>query len=116
MESVFVGGFSQGCTVSLASFLLYKEVLKGCVGLSGAHNADIDILKIPQLEEKKKAPMFLYHGQEDPMISEELAKLTYQTFAEHGFTYDFHSEPSLEHSLSLEEIEKLKAFFGKLMV
>ena len=35
-EKVFIGGFSQGCALSLASFLLFEEGrLGGVVGLSG---------------------------------------------------------------------------------
>ena len=36
-EKVFIGGLSQGCVISLATFLLYSEgQLGGVVGLSGA--------------------------------------------------------------------------------
>ena len=42
-EKVFVGGFSQGCALSLASFLLFEGGrLGGVVGLSGNQCADID--------------------------------------------------------------------------
>ena len=35
-EKVYVGGFSQGCAISLASFLLFNEgQLGGVVGISG---------------------------------------------------------------------------------
>lgn len=35
-EKVFIGGFSQGCAISLATFLNYPSVLGGVAGLSGA--------------------------------------------------------------------------------
>ena len=60
--------------------------------------------------------MFLYHGQDDPMISEKLAKLTYEVFTERGFNFTYTSEAGLVHSLSLEEINLLKVFFDKHMV
>ena len=42
-DKVFIGGFSQGCAVSVATFLLYQGGrLGGCVGLSGAHSTVID--------------------------------------------------------------------------
>ena len=37
-ERVFIGGFSQGCAISVATFLQFKQgQLGGVVGLSGAH-------------------------------------------------------------------------------
>lgn len=45
-EQIFIGGFSQGCAISIATFLLYKGGrLGGCVGLSGIHVAIIDYKK-----------------------------------------------------------------------
>lgn len=41
-EKVFIGGFSQGCAISLATFLSYPGVLGGVVGLSGAQSAKIE--------------------------------------------------------------------------
>ena len=51
--------------------------------------------------------MFLYHGDDDPMIPEELAKLTYEIFTERGFNFTYTVEPGLVHSLSLDEIKKM---------
>jgi len=35
-NKVFVGGFSQGCAVSLATLISYPKPLGGIVGMSGA--------------------------------------------------------------------------------
>lgn len=67
-ENVFVGGFSQGCAVSLASFLTYKAALGGVVGLSGMHALDLDWAKEVDVPLKKQTKVFLYHGKSDPLI------------------------------------------------
>lgn len=41
-EQIFVGGFSQGCAMALATFLHHKGCLGGVVGLSGALMSEID--------------------------------------------------------------------------
>ena len=52
---VFVGGFSQGGTAALATFLLYNSgELGGCAVYSGAHLAIIDYDKEVDLELKRK--------------------------------------------------------------
>ena len=78
-KNVFIGGFSQGCAVSLASFLLYKGMLGGVVGLSGCQAAELDWTKIDLLI-KTKTPLFLYHGEDDPVVPEELAIHSYEMF------------------------------------
>ena len=67
-EKVYIGGFSQGCAISLATFLLYPKRLGGCVGLSGAHMLECDYDKEVDLPLKRQTKMFLYHGEDDPVI------------------------------------------------
>ena len=78
-ENVFIGGFSQGCALSLATFLTSKHKFGGVVGLSGALCLDIDWSNF-DFASKKETPLFLYHGQNDSVVPEELAKLTYEIF------------------------------------
>ena len=69
-ENVYLGGFSQGCSLSLATFLLLKEhQLGGVIGLSGMLALKIkDWEKEIDLPLKRKTPIFLYHGESDGMI------------------------------------------------
>jgi len=79
-SKVFIGGFSQGCAISLATFLRYdKGALGGVIGLSGAHCATTDWDNI-DLDLKKKTEMFLYHGEHDNMIPCNLAIKSYEVF------------------------------------
>ena len=75
---VFLGGFSQGCAISIATFLLYRDgQLGGCVGLSGAHSVILDYENEVDLELKRKTKMFLYHGEDDPVIDVNSAEKSY---------------------------------------
>ena len=60
--------------------------------------------------------MFLYHGASDPVIAAGAAAKSYEEFTEHQLDFTFEKEPGLEHSLSMPEIQKVKAFFASLMV
>ena len=62
---VFLGGLSQGCAVTLATFLSYKKgPLGGIVGLIGVQSAEDQYDKI-DLDMKRKTPILLYNGEED---------------------------------------------------
>eukprot|EP00806_Schmidingerella_arcuata_P005005 Macronucleus_5544.p1 GENE.Macronucleus_5544~~Macronucleus_5544.p1 ORF type:complete len:169 (+),score=27.04 Macronucleus_5544:1-507(+) len=116
-EKVFIGGFSQGCAISLATFLLYRQGrLGGCVGLSGAHSAIIDYEHEVDMPLKKQTKMFLYHGEDDPVIAVETAQISYEEFTDHQLDFTFEKEPGLVHSLSMGEIRKVAAFLNSLMV
>ena len=82
-KKVFIGGFSQGCAIALATFLLFKDgQLGGVVGLSGTHGVPIDWDKQVDLELKRKTKIFLYHGEADPMLPLEIVKISYEIFKE----------------------------------
>lgn len=115
-ESVFIGGFSQGCAISVATFLLYQGGrLGGCVGLSGCHSAVIDYANEVDLPLKRQTKMFLYHGEDDPVITVGSATKLYEEFGEHTLDFTYETEAGLKHSLSGAEIRKVGAFLKGLM-
>ena len=65
---------------------------------------------------KRETPIFLYHGEHDPMILWDHAKLSYEEFEKMGFKFTLKSEPGLEHSLSLEEIKEVSKFLNEHMI
>ena len=105
-QNIFLGGFSQGCCLSLATFLKLKDMqLGGVVGLSGMMALQIkDWDKELDLPLKRKTPMFLYHGESDPMIGCHDAAMSYDLFSKHKLSFEFHTERGLTHSLSMKEI------------
>jgi len=62
---VIIGGFSQGCMVSLSTLISWKKdrPLGGVIGLSGMQ--PIPEPKDINLDVIRKTPLFLYHGEHD---------------------------------------------------
>jgi phospholipase/carboxylesterase len=77
VSKVWVGGFSQGCALSLATLVTYPKAFGGVVGLSGMNALKIDWSQVPALGDKKNMPVFLYHGEGDDMIKHTIARMTY---------------------------------------
>eukprot|EP00347_Sterkiella_histriomuscorum_P020712 403336766 len=117
-QNLYVGGFSQGCAMSIATFLKYEFGVGGIIGLSGMNALKFDISKIPAYEEKKKTNIWLYHGIDDNMIRIDIAKMSYEALRskEHGFNVTFQEEEGLDHSLSQKELMLLKQHLHKQMV
>jgi predicted esterase len=61
----------------MATYLRFKGgALGGVVGASGCHCSITDWSDV-DVKIKKETPLFLYHGEDDPMIPIEFAKLSY---------------------------------------
>lgn len=61
-KRIFVGGFSQGCAISLLFGLSSKQQIGGVIGFSGY------LFKSFNLPNLEKVPVLLYHGLLDPTI------------------------------------------------
>ena len=106
-KKIIVGGFSQGAWVSYNVFLKWKHSIGALVCLSG-HTPPIDVSDIA--EDKKKIPIFWYHGDADPMVPEGLHRRGVKKLKDNGCNISYKIEPSLGHSLSLQEIKDLSKF------
>ena len=61
-SKVFLGGFSQGCAIVLATYLHFDGVLGGVYGASGVFSNVMDWSKV-DIAAKKSTPVMLYHGE-----------------------------------------------------
>ena len=119
-SKVFICGFSQGACVALSTFLNYEFGTKfgGVIGLSGMMGYKLpeeQKQKIMQDTVKQETPMLLYHGESDPMIPIDMAKMSYEVLDEINVKYQWGQEFGLEHSLSMQEIKEIKTFLDKHM-
>lgn len=80
MGRMFIGGFSQGAAIALASHIQQKgsTPLGGVIGLNGFQILDEDDHILKSLPLVKDTPLFLYHGTADNMIPAENAETTYK--------------------------------------
>ena len=105
---IVLGGFSQGCAVTLGAGLRYPARLAGLVGMSGYLP-----LAATTAAERRDAnaltPIFLAHGQRDAVISIERGTATRDALKALGMAVEWHAYP-MEHSVSAEEVADLKRF------
>ncbi|CDW78472.1 phospholipase carboxylesterase family protein [Stylonychia lemnae] len=114
-KQIFLGGFSQGCALALATFLKYDKLLGGIIGLSGMNALKFDLNNAPLYEEKKNTPIFLYHGEADNMINYHVAQLSYKEVFDQKFNANLTLESGMEHTLSEKELRLLQKFIHNQM-
>ena len=87
-ERIVIGGFSQGGAVSLFSGLTAKVKLGGVVGLSSylpINKKFTELIKDDANNVNKNTPVFMGHGEADPMVRFELGKMSSDMLTELGF-------------------------------
>ena len=105
---IVLGGFSQGCAVTLGAGLRYPARLAGLVGMSGY----LPLAAATEAERRDAnalTPIFLAHGQRDAVISIDRGAATRDALKALGMAVEWHDYP-MEHSVSAEEVADLKRF------
>ena len=114
-KQVFIGGFSQGCAVAMATWMHFGAELGGVWGSSGAWCSVVDWSKI-DVASKKKTPITLYHGAADDLITLEMAQISQAFLKTKGIDhFQDIAEEGLGHSFSGQQVMLLKMFFEKHM-
>ncbi len=112
-EKIFVGGFSQGGAVSLYSALRHEESLAGIIALS-TYLPMADRLDLAGSPANASIPIFMGHGQFDPLVPLSLAQQSLETLQSRGHPVSWRTYP-IPHSVSLEEFEELSVWFRETM-
>ena len=111
-KKMFIGGFSQGCSMALHTGLSFHHTLGGICGLSGFL---FDFTKID--EKKKDIPIFIYHGKMDDMVLCDLSVKDYkEKLIEKGFNVKLKLENNLGHGISRQEDIEIRKFFKEVMI
>ena len=103
-DRIIIGGFSQGCAVSLATSAVFDKPLAGVIGLSGylpirdtivsyAVDNKLDVIN-------KKTPYFLGHGTADPVVQFQYGKLSRDVLINQlgRENVSWNEYPGMEHS------------------
>ena len=108
-DSLFIGGFSQGGSLSLYAGLSFiEEPVNGIIGISSyAMNYSIK-------SQLKNTPVLLYHGLQDIMVPKKLAEASFQQNLK-DINYKFIIEPGLGHGISLHTIHQVKSWVKPLI-
>lgn len=109
-EQMALVGFSQGTMMALHVGLRRTEPCAGILGYSGIL-AGADVLAG---ELRVRPPVMLVHGEEDPVVSFELHRLTVAALEAHGVPVEAHARPGLGHSIDDEGLALGTAFLRRL--
>jgi len=110
---IVLGGFSQGCAVTLGAGLRYPERLAGLVGMSG-YLPLADTTAAERRDANTLTPLFLAHGQRDPVIAVSRGTATRDALRALGMAVEWH-EYLMEHSVCPEEVADLQRFLVRAL-
>ncbi|HEY0334788.1 MAG TPA: alpha/beta hydrolase [Stenotrophomonas sp.] len=104
-ERLLLAGFSQGGAITLAAGLRRQVPLAGLIGLS-TYLPDAANAAVARVAGAQRQPLFMAHGQADPVIPYVYAERSAQTLRELGFAVEWHRYP-MAHQVCAEEISDL---------
>ncbi|WP_368563452.1 alpha/beta hydrolase [Pseudoxanthomonas sp. UTMC 1351] len=110
-ERLLLAGFSQGGAIALAAGLRRAQPLAGLIALS-TYLPGADQATGALAEAVVRQPIFMAHGEGDPVIPLVYAERSAQVLKGLGFTIDWHRYP-MAHQVCAEEIRDLGDWMGQ---
>jgi len=110
---IVLAGFSQGGVIAIHTGVRHAERLAGIVALS-TYVVEPDKLAVEGSPANRDIPIFMAHGTYDPMIRPEWGDASRRALVAAGYKVEWHAYP-MPHSVVLEEIDAIKAFFLKVL-
>jgi phospholipase/carboxylesterase len=99
---IVLGGFSQGCAMTLMAGLRHGERLAGLLGMSG-YLPLADTTAAERSAANADVPIFLAHGRADPVIALARATASRDALQALGYPVEWHDYP-MPHSVCAQEI------------
>lgn len=112
-ERIVLAGFSQGCAMSLMTGLRHPQRLAGLVGLSG-YLPLADQTVAERHAANAETPVFLVHGQHDPVIPVARALAGRDALVAMGQPVEWHVYP-MEHSVCGPEVVDLNRWLLRVL-
>ena len=110
---IVLGGFSQGCAVTLGAGLRYGQRLAGLVGLSG-YLPLAETTAAERRDANALTPMFLAHGRSDGVVPMARGAAARDQLQSLGQTVEWHDYP-MQHSVCIEEVQALQRWLLKVL-
>ncbi|KAJ3942607.1 hypothetical protein N0V92_013762 [Colletotrichum tropicale] len=113
-DRIVLGGFSQGGAMAIFSGLTGTHKVAGIVGLScwlllSERFASL----VPADKPNQAMPIFMGHGDADPLVRPELGALSMEALKKLGYDVSRTLYPGMGHSACLEELDDVEAFLLK---
>lgn len=112
-ERIVLGGFSQGGAMSLMAGVTCPTKLGGIFGLSCYLLLQGKVKDmVPAANPNKATPIFMGHGDADPVVKYAWGKKTAEQLTEWGWDVNFKTYKGLPHSAAPEEIDDLETYLN----
>ncbi|KAG8865416.1 hypothetical protein FRB96_000306 [Tulasnella sp. 330] len=106
-NKIILGGFSQGCAMTLATGLTTERKLAGLICLSG--RLLYETIKGSISEHSRNLPIFWGHGTADSMVTYSCGQNAVKILRELSFkNIDFKTYHGLQHGVDQDEIDDLQ--------
>ncbi|KAG0873070.1 hypothetical protein G6F35_006866 [Rhizopus arrhizus] len=109
---IIVGGFSQGCVLSLLTGLTSEYKFGGIIGCSGWLGLSQKIATMAS-EANKQTPILMCHGDEDPVVKYEYGKASAEQLQSLNYNVTFKTYRGLTHSANAQELGDIAQFLQK---
>lgn len=113
-DKIVLAGFSQGGAIVLQAGLRQAKRLGGIMALS-TYLPLAEKLAEEKTEANQNAPIFLVHGAIDQVIPIELAYTTRGQLEKAGYAPEWHEYEHMPHSVSLDEINHISEWLGRIL-
>jgi phospholipase/carboxylesterase len=110
---IVLGGFSQGCAMTLLSALRYPKRLGGLIGMSG-YLPLASTLAAERHQANADVPLFLAHGRSDPVVGFDRATASRDALLALGYQVEWHEYP-MQHSVCPQEVVDLQKWLDKTL-
>lgn len=110
---IVLGGFSQGGAIALFSGPRYPEKLAGIMGLS-CYLLLEDLLPAERTRANYSTPVFLAHGNQDPVVDIRRGTEARQLLQAGGYPVEWHAY-SMPHSVCPQEVDDIAAWLRKVL-
>lgn len=112
-ERIVLAGFSQGGAVILQTGLRLNKALAGLMALS-TYLPLADSLENEKAEQNANTPIFMAHGDSDPVVRPELAYRSRSRLEQQGYSVQWQEYAGMQHSVCAEEIAHIRAWLLKV--
>ena len=110
---IVLGGFSQGCAMTLLAGLRAPQRLAGLLGMSG-YLPLAATTAAERSDANRDVPVFLAHGRTDPVVPYARGIATRDALVELGHAVEWHEYP-MQHSVCQEEIDDVQDWLLKVL-
>ena len=110
---IVLGGFSQGCAMTLMAGLRHPERLAGLLGMSG-YLPLADVTAAERSAANADVPIFLAHGRVDPVIALARATASRDALVALGYPVEWH-DYAMPHSVCPQEVADINRWLLKVL-